>query len=183
MQAALAASPVSHAVRPSQACSRAFAASPVPLRPCHVIAKRSEPAQRPQGAAQLQRRRCCALVCAASAAAVPTAAPGATKIGFLGIGIMGNAMVGCGCCCQTEPSCLPCHRLLSARFCPTAACLARVPPVFAAPASGRQPDQGGLRGHGVEPLRRQVRGAAGGGRQGATGSLNRARAAAGGSLC
>ena len=37
-----------------------------------------------------------------AAAAVPTAAPGgATKIGFLGLGIMGNAMVGlaerCGC--------------------------------------------------------------------------------------
>lgn len=40
---------------------------------------------------------------AAAPATVPTAAPGATKIGFLGIGIMGNAMVrgspahqGCG---------------------------------------------------------------------------------------
>lgn len=68
-----------------------------------MIAKRSEPAQRPQGAAPLQRRRRGALVCAASAAAVPTAAPGATKIGFLGIGIMGNAMVGLAFCCWTEP--------------------------------------------------------------------------------
>lgn len=45
---------------------------------------------RRSGAGSRRPRRC---RCAASAA-VPTAQPGKTKVAFLGIGIMGNAMVG-----------------------------------------------------------------------------------------
>jgi len=117
MTTALAASPVSHAVRPQQGCSRAFAAAPAPLRPCSKHSSRNEAVQRPQEAAQLPRCRRSAHVCAASAAAVPTAAPGATKIGFLGIGIMGNAMVGGA---ASAPLCwgLPFHAASPCRLVP-----------------------------------------------------------------
>lgn len=96
---ALAAAPARAAQRPLAVCSLPLRA----LRLTQQIAQRTLVSRSAAQQVQLYRRRRAPAV-RASATAVPTAAPGATKVGFLGIGIMGMAMVrwqgslGRGCC-------------------------------------------------------------------------------------
>lgn len=87
---------ISGACRRTPAC---FIAARISLNKRHVYSRPADrqcssavPAPQQISGSHTARSRC--LVARAIASAVPTAQPGATTLGFVGIGIMGLAMVG-----------------------------------------------------------------------------------------